>query len=106
LYKLTRDHSYVEQFVEAGESEAAQAGAIQHMLTQCVGHEQRIHPTIISHAVRPDDRLLLCTDGLWNELSGAELHKHLMGNEPAEALRDAALANGGNDNVTCVVVEI
>jgi protein phosphatase len=106
LYKLTRDHSYVEQLVQAGETEAAQYETIQHVLTQCVGHERRVHPTIISHAVHPGDRLLLCTDGLWNELSGAELHKRLMDNEPAEALRDAALANGGHDNITCIVAEV
>lgn len=104
LYKLTRDHSLAEELVAQGD--VAGARRAQNILTQCVGHEPRIHPTIISHSVQAGDRLLLCSDGLWTEVEPVELHALLTGPDPAESLLAAALRNGGHDNVSIVVVEL
>lgn len=78
-------------------------------LTQAVGTSDEVEPEVIEVDVQPGDRLLLCTDGLTDELSEERIGA-LMGcpdlDEAGEALVDAALEAGGHDNVTVVLAEI
>ena len=76
-------------------------------LTQALGLDRDIEPDVTEVDCPPGSRLLLCTDGLTNMVEDAELAGLLAAGgaqEACDALVDAALANGGIDNVTVVVV--
>jgi serine/threonine protein phosphatase PrpC len=78
-------------------------------ITQALGLDRSIAPDVVHLDLAAGDRLLLCTDGLTNMVDdrGVEL---LLGKgdatEAADALVEAALGNGGIDNVTVVVVDV
>ena len=80
-----------------------------NLLTRCVGGGQgRREPDLRRLSLEPGDRLLLCSDGIWSVLAAHQLARLAAQGAPqvaAEALVDAALAAGGPDNATAVVVE-
>ena len=108
--QLTRDHSRVQAMVDNGEisPEEAAIHPLRHQITRVVGGDDRVSPDIASQALEPGDAILLCTDGLsgsvTNERIKAILATELGAQQTAEALVDAALAAGGPDNITAVVV--
>ncbi len=81
----------------------------QGSLTRCMGAGvERFEMDLVECAVRPGDRLLLCTDGLTDSISERDLSRLLPQGEPlaaARALEDRALASGGRDNITIVVAD-
>lgn len=106
LAQLTRDHSLVADLVASGRLSLAdsfthpQAGAI----TRCLGCGQDVQVDIEAHALRPDDILLLCSDGLWSMLRDARTMSKILRRADglqgaAEALVDAANRAGGDDNI-------
>lgn len=82
----------------------------QRRLTQAVGASHRIDPEVAEVPVRAGDRLLLCTDGLTDELREEEIVR--LAEPPRDpdaavrALVEAALDAGGDDNITVVVAEV
>ncbi len=108
LSQITRDHSYVEDLVEHGEITEAEARnhPQKNMLTRAVGVEEELEVDSGRFEVTPGDILLLATDGLMNMVSEDRMTAILeqAQENPARALVDAALASGGRDNVTAVVV--
>ena len=80
-----------------------------NLLTRCIGGGQlRGEPDQRRLALEPGDRLLLCSDGIWSVLAAPQLDRLAAHGDPqaaAEALVAAALAAGGPDNATAVVVE-
>lgn len=113
LQQLSRDHSYVQSLVDRRIISARQAE--QHpqrnLLSRCLSGGQFESPQVdvISAELEANDVLLLCSDGLSNELSDIELAQllHAHGNNPLAALADqliaAALAKGGRDNITLLL---
>lgn len=95
----------------------SQGGRRKPYLTQHLGifpDEMRIEPYCVSREVRDGDTYLICSDGLTDMLSDEEIGESLLGCRGTEAdlvrkveqLRDAALANGGRDNITVQVIRI
>lgn len=80
-----------------------------NLLTRCIGGGQsRGEPDQRRLVLEPGDRLLLCSDGIWSVLAATQLDRLAAHGAPqvaAEALVAAALAAGGPDNATAVVVE-
>ena len=112
LEQLSRDHSWVQSLVEAGElgAEAADRHPERHVLAQCLGSHEGVEVEAETIDVEPGQRLLLCTDGLTGELDEATIAAVLR-EEPddrraADALVERALAAGGGDNVTVVVATV
>ena len=109
LRQLTRDHSQVEELKALGhltEEEAINHPA-QHLITRAVGATDHLELDSNTMAVADGDVFLLCSDGLSNELSAQELQAALTVadcNVACTALVEAALARGGRDNITAVVV--
>lgn len=95
LQRLTTDHAVREP---------------DNRLLRCVGGGSRsCVPDLLAEAAVAGDRLLLCTDGVWASVPEPELTTRLAAGPPqaaAEALVAAALAHGGPDNATAVVLEI
>ena len=111
LQQITQDHSYVESLVSRGEltEEEARNHPQRNMLLRAVGVERPIEVDTGSFDLKRGDVLLLATDGLMNMVKdddiAAKLEAVRLGGEnPARELVRAALAAGGNDNVTVIVV--
>ena len=110
LERLTRDHSEVEELIAAGLLTEAEARTHprRNVITRSLGAQGESRPDFAAVALRPGELLLLCTDGLTNELEDDEievlLRRHEDPQEAADALVAAAVDAGGRDNVTVVVV--
>lgn len=109
---LTVDHSEVRELVEAGHltAEEARRSPLRNVVTRWLGRDPCPAPDIRVFPPAPGERFLLCSDGLSNEL-GEEQVAELLGAaaDPgacAAALVDAAVAAGGRDNVTALVVTV
>ncbi len=112
LRQLTRDDSWVQKQIDAGiiTPEEAENHQMRNVVTQALGNKLEIEVHQSQHEnFRSGDRLLLCTDGLHGVLSDAEMIKLLKNNAPqtaADALVQAAIDAGTEDNVTAVVVQL
>lgn len=112
--QLTRDHSYVQLLIdnELISPEDAKNHPMSHVVNQAIGSSPNGTVTVdtVGGTIEAGDRFLLCTDGLTNELSDAGITEVLRHEKDyqiaAEKLIDQALAAGGADNVTVVIVEI
>jgi protein phosphatase len=111
LRQLTDDHSVAEEWVRMGRltPEEAAVHPRRHQLTRGVGVEETIAVDVMSVQAIAGDRLLLCSDGLSNELDSdtlARLSSAPFTLEEATAqLVEAAKEAGGRDNITAVLIE-
>jgi len=109
LAQLSRDHTLVQEFVNAGHltTEMAQNHPYRGLLTRGLGVHDEVQPETGICALHPGDRLLLCTDGLTDMVDEHEIAR-LLG-MPARAidvagsLVEAANSAGGRDNVSVIV---
>lgn len=111
LRQLTEDHSVAAELVRMGRIEEQEEGEHpgRHVLTRALGVEEDVAPDVVELEPRAGDRLLLCSDGLSNELGESELRSLLEVGEPSDAARAlvaAANAHGGLDNITAVVADV
>ena len=112
LSRLTEDHSVAEELLRSGQISAAEAAVHpqRHMLTRVLGPGGDTTPDFQKLVPYAGDRLLLCSDGLYNEVSEREMATVLatVGNADAAASRLVELANdhGGGDNISVVVVDV
>jgi protein phosphatase/serine/threonine-protein phosphatase Stp1 len=110
LSQLTRDHSLVQEMVDAGALAAAEAERHPHanVITRAVGAgDEALVLDKVTGTVLPGDQFLLCSDGLSKTLPEAEIAGLLAAAEgvaPTERLILAALAREAGDNVTAVVI--
>ncbi|HEY9767982.1 MAG TPA: Stp1/IreP family PP2C-type Ser/Thr phosphatase [Coleofasciculaceae cyanobacterium] len=111
LEQITDDHTWVGMALKKGEINAEQAKfhPWRHVLSQCLGREDLQHIDIQEFEVQPGDRLLICSDGLTEEVTDEQIEAALANlktcQETAQELIDAAKAAGGSDNITVVIVE-
>lgn len=112
LRQVTSDHTWIAEAVEFGKITAEQGRVHpwRHVLAQCLGREDLTRIDVQSLEVQPGDRLLLCSDGLTEELSDALITSYLESISVCEdataSLVDAAKAQGGRDNITVVLIAI
>ncbi|WP_297057968.1 protein phosphatase 2C domain-containing protein [Thermosulfurimonas sp.] len=110
LTQLTTDDTLVQEMVEEGEmtEEEARTSRYRHILTQALGGGYE-KVRCFSIDIRPGDLYLLSTDGLHDLVPGTSIRKILLENplpRVCDMLVEAALARGGRDNVTVIVVRI
>jgi serine/threonine protein phosphatase PrpC len=109
LFQLTEDHTLVEELIRRGQikASAAQYDKRRHTLTRALGIEPDVVVDAANIDLEPGDKILLCSDGLSNELSEAEMIKTLeSSSDPKQIvgkLISQARARGGHDNITAVV---
>ncbi|WP_419897434.1 PP2C family protein-serine/threonine phosphatase [Roseomonas sp. USHLN139] len=107
LKPLTRDHSLVQQMIDAGELDAEEAERHPQanvILRAIGGGEAGAELEKISGAVLPGDLFLLCSDGLFKAVPEASLAQLLEQGADARALIQAALQAGARDNVSAIVL--
>jgi len=113
ITQITRDHSYVGRLVEAGmiSRQEAEHHPQRNILTAAVGTS----PDLIMDSpgqpepLRPDDILVLCTDGLWGQVHDDEILEVVGKNSPegaGRALIELARERGGPDNITVHIVRL
>jgi protein phosphatase len=118
LEQLTHDHSLVEEQLRAGQITAAQAAQspMRNLITRAIGSQATVDPDIQSHRPQPNDVYLLASDGLTHEVDDEEISEILAVipkpptkaslTSACEALITAANRNGGNDNITVLLVAV
>jgi protein phosphatase len=112
LHRLTADHSIVGDLVRRGELTEGEARQHPHrsVLTRAVGVAPTVDVDAAERPAGPGDRLLLCTDGLVNEVRPEDIASAMASDREladiADALVELALANGGHDNVAVVVADV
>jgi serine/threonine protein phosphatase PrpC len=110
LEQLTRDHSLLQEQIDAGLITAEQAAYSMHknLVTRAVGVDELVELEIHDHPVEPGDLLLMCSDGLSDMLSDEQIAQLLRSNDSLPAagamLVQAANAAGGRDNIAVVLV--
>lgn len=112
LSRLSVDHSYVQELVNEGiiTPEEARVHPRRNIVTRAMGIDRSVQVDVFSHLVRTGDRLVLCSDGLVDEVPDTDiarvLTEHTDPQETAEVLVMVANANGGRDNTTVIVLDI
>lgn len=112
LAQITRDHSLVQEMVDAGALLESEAEAHPHanVITRAVGADtEMLELDKVTGRLLPGDRFMLCSDGLTKVLGSSAIEAKLADpsvTEPADALLEAALASRTPDNVTAVVVDV
>jgi protein phosphatase len=108
LQQLTRDHSQAEEFKSLGISGAVvPAPAMANMITRAVGAADALELEQATLKAADGDMFLLCSDGLSNAVDEQAIMAALAPGDcahAAQSLVELALANGGRDNITVVVV--
>lgn len=111
LVRLSRDHSAVQEMLDAGA--ITPADAVGHpqsnVITRAVGGAEILLVDTAVFAPQAGDTYLLCSDGLYNEVAEDSIRRKLALDDEQEATRrlvDEALHNGGRDNISVVVVKI
>lgn len=112
LARVTVDHSLVQQLVDSGIITQAQAHNHPegNVITRAVGFQSQPTPDYWLLPLKAGLRLLVCSDGLTGEIEDERLRLHLAAGlsatATASALVDAALSEGGRDNITVLVVDV
>ncbi len=112
LTQLTQDHSVTAELIQRGELREEEARQHPHygILTRALGVGSDVEIDRRTLAMEEGDRLVLCTDGLFNELSGRDIASVMAGGGELAAivdnLIDEAVTRGGRDNVSVVVAEL
>ncbi len=112
LQQLTKDHSYVQEQVDAGflTPEQARNHPYSNVITRCVGAGESVEPDTYNGAVSPGDVFLVASDGLTGMVDdrrlGYLLSLPLEPRKIVDALIKEANARGGLDNITAIVIRI
>ena len=112
LTRLSVDHSYVQELVNEGiiTPEEARVHPRRNIVTRALGIDRSVVVDVFSHLVRTGDRIVLCSDGLVDEVSDTDiavvLGQHSDPQDTAEALVMVANTAGGRDNTTVIVIDV
>lgn len=107
LHRITHDHSLVQEMVDSGalSADEAERHPQANVITRAVGAEGPLELDKVADRLHPGDRFMLCSDGVFKELAEGEIAAHLARGVEAEELVQRAVAAGGRDNVSVVVVQ-
>jgi protein phosphatase/serine/threonine-protein phosphatase Stp1 len=108
LARVTRDHSLVQDMVDSGSlsEEEAERHPQANVITRAVGADGPLELDKATGRAAAGDVFLLCSDGLFKAMDEPEIAARLLGGASAEALVEAAVAQGARDNVTAILVRV
>lgn len=113
LKQISEDHSYVSALIRKGiePHEAYYHHPYRNVITRSLGNEDFVEVDTWTIGLEPGDRLLLCSDGLWEVIASDELIENFLDNnikieDSVASLIKAANQNGGKDNIGIVIAEI
>lgn len=108
---ITVDHSLVQRLIETGQITAAEARSHpqRNLIYKVVGDKPNIEPDVFSVRLQQGDRMLMCSDGLWEMVEDPLIWRTVLAyQDPQLACEQLiALANkaGGEDNITAIIVQ-
>lgn len=113
LVQLTRDHSLLQEQIDAGliAPEWAQFAQHKNLVTRAVGVDAEMEVEVHDYDAQPDDVYLLCSDGLSDMLLRDEIEEMLSSradnlDDQCEALIERANDNGGHDNISVILIKL
>jgi len=112
LEQLTKDHSMVEEYIDEGfmSPQEAYNSSIANALTRAIGAEDELSIDVRVEEMQDGDTFLLCSDGLYREVSHEEMTQLMVSNNDCTTismkLLESAIEHGAKDNVTVSVVQI
>ena len=112
LRQLTKDHSYVQEQVDAGylTPEQARYHPYSNVITRCVGASPTVEPDVYSGEAKPGDLFLVASDGLTGMVDDRRLQQLLMARVSPERMVHSLIAEangrGGLDNITAIIVMV
>ena len=112
LVRITHDHSYVEELVDAGEitADEARVHPSRSIITRALGSDPDMYADHFSLDVERGDRIILCSDGLSSMIPDAQIELLSVSSatpiDCTDQLVAAALEAGGHDNVSVIVVDV
>ena len=113
IYQVTKDQSLVQQLIDAQQisAEEAETHTLKNVILQALGAQNEIYPVSARLTPSQNDVLLLCSDGLSNKVSAANMQKVVVENLDHLELACAELVkeaneNGGEDNITVVLAKL
>ncbi|MCW3493935.1 PP2C family protein-serine/threonine phosphatase [Microbacterium sp. SSM24] len=112
IIQITTDHSVVQELIASGRlsPDEAENHPYGNVITRAVGPSEGVTPDYVRLDVAQGDRFVICSDGLTKELTDYGIRHFLDENRDpaaaATAMLDAALENGGRDNITIIVLDV
>lgn len=112
ISQITEDHTYVNELVKGGSitKEQAEFHPQKNMITRALGGDERVLPDFYRLEIVKNDIIILCTDGLYGELSAEEICGMAAASNSMSTLSrnlvQRANRNGGNDNITVICLKI
>ncbi len=112
ITQLTQDHSWINEQVSKGlmTIEQAQASPYRNVINRSLGNKPEVEPEVHNHGkLAQGDRVLICTDGLYDGVPVEQMQDvltRLPAQEACEMLVDLANKAGGTDNITVVLIDI
>jgi serine/threonine protein phosphatase PrpC len=112
ITQITEDHSLVAKLVVAGKmtKEEARNHPKSNLLYRTIGTDEHIRVDTFRVVLKKGGNLMLCTDGLWNEVSDENIHKLVSSVKDAQSASEELIrmanAHGGRDNITAIVVKM
>ncbi len=112
LTRLTRDHSYIQYLIDSGVISEADAleHPERHVILQALGAEEieAVDVDVVHGVFRENEKILLCSDGLTNEVGESQISSILRQPFSEQVLVDrlieAARENGGSDNISAILI--
>lgn len=112
MSQVTKDHSYVQEQVDAGflTPEQARYHPYSNVITRCVGANAAVEADVLQGEIQDGDVFLLCSDGLTGMVEDPQLRKIFDTRTTAAQMVDAMITEanrrGGLDNITAIVVQV
>lgn len=116
LWQVTRDHSLVQEKLRAGliTRQEVKTDRMKNVITRSVGFESEVNVEIYQMMVQPKDCFLLCSDGLSGLIDDSSILEEVEKNyfesgdiqKTVDHLISAANSNGGDDNITSILVQV
>ena len=112
VHQITDDHTYVNDLVKMGAITRSEADHHykKNVITRAIGGNAYNNPDCFNIYMEPSDRVLICSDGLYEEVSDSEIldifNESSDMQDCAERMVERANLNGGNDNVSVICIDM
>lgn len=111
IIPITKDHSLVQEMIDDGliNENEAKSHKYRNIITQSLGMDVPINPEYLSGKLSKDEKILLCTDGLYDYVDKEDIEQIILNNSIEESIKlliDKANENGGRDNCSVIIFSL